>query len=102
MFSVFDFFSEILVKYFLHSEKDIADVTAFLKFGSLLDVEAKSRATSVYLADRKIDMLPTVLSESMRKEGRGRRDGRKEGGRREEGGGRREEGGRRKKGGGRT
>eukprot|EP01127_Copromyxa_protea_P024073 TRINITY_DN9317_c0_g1_i1.p1 TRINITY_DN9317_c0_g1~~TRINITY_DN9317_c0_g1_i1.p1 ORF type:complete len:1117 (-),score=227.07 TRINITY_DN9317_c0_g1_i1:39-3254(-) len=43
----------------------IADVTQFLPIGSLLDVEARSRATSVYLADRKIDMLPTILSETV-------------------------------------
>lgn len=54
----------IILPIFPSLRTDIADVTAFVKFGSLLDVEAKSRATSVYLADRKIDMLPTILSES--------------------------------------
>ena len=41
----------------------IADTDAFVKEGSLLDAEARSRATSVYLSDRRIDMLPAVLAE---------------------------------------
>ncbi len=40
----------------------IADVTHFLKPGSILDDEAVERATSVYLVDRVIPMLPEVLS----------------------------------------
>ncbi|MEO6304987.1 MAG: ribonuclease R, partial [Bacteroidia bacterium] len=40
----------------------IADVTHFLKPGSILDKEAVERATSVYLVDRVIPMLPEVLS----------------------------------------
>lgn len=40
----------------------IADVTHFLKVGSILDDEAVDRATSVYLVDRCIPMLPEVLS----------------------------------------
>lgn len=40
----------------------IADVTYFVAPGSLTDLEAKSRSTSVYLADRRYDMLPPVLS----------------------------------------
>jgi exoribonuclease R len=31
--------------------------------GSLLDAEAEARSTSVYLSDRRIDMLPALLSE---------------------------------------
>jgi DIS3-like exonuclease 1 len=42
----------------------IADVNAFVKEDSLLDTEARARSTSVYLADRRIDMLPALLSES--------------------------------------
>ncbi|XP_047218786.1 DIS3-like exonuclease 1 isoform X1 [Girardinichthys multiradiatus] len=40
----------------------IADVTHFVSEGSLTDLEARSRATTYYLADRRHDMLPAVLS----------------------------------------
>ncbi|XP_071345827.1 DIS3-like exonuclease 1 isoform X2 [Trachinotus anak] len=40
----------------------IADVTYFVKEGSLTDLEARARATTYYLADRRYDMLPAVLS----------------------------------------
>ena len=40
----------------------IADVTHYLKVGTILDKEAVNRATSVYLVDRVIPMLPEVLS----------------------------------------
>ncbi|TRY82061.1 hypothetical protein DNTS_006693 [Danionella cerebrum] len=40
----------------------IADVTHFVREGSLTDLEARSRATTYYLADRRYDMLPPVLS----------------------------------------
>ncbi|MFT7816577.1 DIS3-like exonuclease 1-like [Arapaima gigas] len=40
----------------------IADVTHFVRPGSLTDLEALSRATTYYLADRRYDMLPAVLS----------------------------------------
>lgn len=40
----------------------IADVTHYLKPGSLLDEEARQRATSVYLVDRVVPMLPERLS----------------------------------------
>lgn len=40
----------------------IADVTHYLKVGTILDKEAVERATSVYLVDRVIPMLPEVLS----------------------------------------
>jgi ribonuclease R len=40
----------------------IADVAHYVKPGSLLDEEAINRATSVYLVDRCVPMLPEVLS----------------------------------------
>lgn len=39
----------------------IADVTHFVKAGTALDAEGASRATSVYLVDKRIDMLPMLL-----------------------------------------
>ncbi|ORX48176.1 hypothetical protein BCR36DRAFT_584489, partial [Piromyces finnis] len=41
----------------------IADPSFFIQEDSPLDVEARERATTVYLADRRFDMLPKVLSE---------------------------------------
>ena len=43
----------------------IADVTYFVQPGSLTDREAQSRSTTIYLADRRYDMLPGVLSANL-------------------------------------
>ena len=43
----------------------IADVSHFVEEGSVLDLEARARGTTVYLTDGRIDMLPAVLSENL-------------------------------------
>ena len=43
----------------------IADVTHFLDGAALADQEARRRATTVYLADRRYEMLPSVLSSNL-------------------------------------
>nr|XP_023414124.1 DIS3-like exonuclease 1 isoform X3 [Loxodonta africana] len=40
----------------------IADVTHFVAPNSYIDTEARTRATTYYLADRRYDMLPSILS----------------------------------------
>jgi ribonuclease R len=43
----------------------IADVSAYLTPGSPMDLEAQKRATSIYLVDRTIPMLPEALSNDL-------------------------------------
>ncbi|WP_108823029.1 ribonuclease R [Dysgonomonas sp. Marseille-P4361] len=43
----------------------IADVTYFVQEGDIIDKEAESRATSIYLVDRTIPMLPERLSNNL-------------------------------------
>jgi ribonuclease R len=43
----------------------IADVTHYVKLGSLVEDEAKQRATSIYLVDRVVAMLPERLSNNI-------------------------------------
>ncbi len=43
----------------------IADVSHYVKPGTLLDQEARNRATSVYLVDRTVPMLPERLSNDL-------------------------------------
>lgn len=43
----------------------IADVTAFLPANCALDIEAQRRATTVYLNERAIPMLPRLLSDNL-------------------------------------
>ncbi|TWT83781.1 Ribonuclease R [Planctomycetes bacterium CA13] len=40
----------------------IADVSSFIPVGTALDEEAKNRATSVYLPDRVVPMIPEIIS----------------------------------------
>lgn len=42
----------------------IADVTFFVREGTAMDEEAAKRATTVYLVNQRIDMLPKLLTES--------------------------------------
>ncbi|KAI7815809.1 hypothetical protein BC939DRAFT_404742 [Gamsiella multidivaricata] len=43
----------------------IADVTHFVKPGNVMDQEAASRGTTVYLVDKRIDMLPGLLGTNL-------------------------------------
>ncbi|XP_069698692.1 exosome complex exonuclease RRP44 [Periplaneta americana] len=43
----------------------IADVTHFIRPGTAIDKEAALRATTVYLVDRRIDMVPELLSSNL-------------------------------------
>ena len=43
----------------------IADVTHFIRPGTALDEEAANRGTTVYLADKRIDMVPGLLSSNL-------------------------------------
>ncbi|KAI8365401.1 exosome complex exonuclease RRP44 [Radiomyces spectabilis] len=43
----------------------IADVTYFVKPGQAMDAEAASRGTTVYLVDKRIDMLPALLGTNL-------------------------------------
>ena len=43
----------------------IADVTHFLEAGSALDIEASERCNTVYLVERRTDMLPALLTEKL-------------------------------------
>ncbi|KAF7994097.1 hypothetical protein HCN44_011366 [Aphidius gifuensis] len=43
----------------------IADVSHFIRPGTAIDNEAASRATTVYLVDKRIDMVPGLLSSNL-------------------------------------
>lgn len=43
----------------------IADVSHFVKPETAIDREASSRCTTVYLVDRRTDMLPKLLTETL-------------------------------------
>lgn len=54
---------EVSMFFFNDIQLDIADVTNFVHPGTPLDDEASKRGTSVYLVERRIDMLPKPLTE---------------------------------------
>lgn len=43
----------------------IADVSHFIRPGTAIDKEAANRSTTVYLTDRRIDMVPALLSSNL-------------------------------------
>ena len=43
----------------------IADVSHFIRHGTALDKEAENRGTTVYLANKRIDMVPELLSSNL-------------------------------------
>ena len=43
----------------------IADVSHFIRPGTAIDQEAANRSTTVYLTDRRIDMVPELLSSNL-------------------------------------
>lgn len=45
--------------------KDIADVSHFVHPGNPMDKEAAARGTTVYLVDKRIDMLPALLGTNL-------------------------------------
>lgn len=44
---------------------DIADVSHFVHPDNPMDAEAASRGTTVYLVDKRIDMLPSLLGTNL-------------------------------------
>ncbi len=44
---------------------DIADVSHFVEADTPMDTEAASRGTTVYLVDKRIDMLPALLGTNL-------------------------------------
>jgi exosome complex exonuclease DIS3/RRP44 len=43
----------------------IADVSHFVRHGTAIDVEASERANTTYLVERRLDMLPGLLTETL-------------------------------------
>lgn len=64
-----DFDDALSIRYLDNAEIEvgvhIADVTHYVKEQSVLEAEANNRATSVYLVDRTIPMLPEKLSNNL-------------------------------------
>lgn len=48
-----------------HTYTDIADVSRFVLPDTPMDNEAAARGTTVYLVDKRIDMLPALLGTNL-------------------------------------
>lgn len=48
-----------------HTHTDIADVSRFVLPDTPMDNEAAARGTTVYLVDKRIDMLPALLGTNL-------------------------------------
>jgi exoribonuclease R len=48
-----------------HTFLDIADVSNFVHADTPMDTEAAARGTTVYLVDKRIDMLPALLGTNL-------------------------------------
>jgi ribonuclease R len=68
-FDAKDFDDALSVKFLENGNTEvgvhIADVSFFVRPGTSIDTEAQNRATSVYLVDRTIPMLPEILSNGL-------------------------------------
>ena len=60
--SVMNLFNQIFL---CISDSDIADVSHFVLPDNPMDVEAAARGTTVYLVDKRIDMLPALLGTNL-------------------------------------
>ena len=56
---------KLFLYFFINECVDIADVSHFVKSGTAMDEEAQRRGTTVYLVDKRIDMLPSLLGTSI-------------------------------------
>jgi exosome complex exonuclease DIS3/RRP44 len=54
-----------LIVAFPDCNEDIADVSRFVLPDNPMDSEASSRGTTVYLVDKRIDMLPALLGTNL-------------------------------------
>jgi exoribonuclease R len=57
--------SSICTNFLSESRLDIADVSRFVQSDNPMDSEAASRGTTVYLVDKRIDMLPALLGTNL-------------------------------------
>ena len=54
-----------MIDYSLIFSVDIADVSHFVHPDNPMDAEAASRGTTVYLVDKRVDMLPHLLGTNL-------------------------------------